>query len=94
MSKPFTVTRAEARELKRRADKMDRQGGVPFETVRKEWLEDMKVELQGMAKAYRRTGKGAKELLEALLIAEVEGAPGVTEIRHALGETVRKRKAA
>lgn len=94
MNKPFSVTRSQARELKRRADKMERDGGIPFEVVRREWLQDMAQELRHMAKAYQRTGRGAKELLECMLIAEIEGAPGVAEIRLSLGESVRKRKAA
>ena len=41
MSRPFTVTRAEARELKRRSEGVRRQGGIPHEVVRREWLAEM-----------------------------------------------------
>ena len=94
MSRGFTVTRAEARELKRRDEKMDRDGGIPHDVVRARWLKAMALELRQMAKAYERTRRGAKALLEALVIAEVEGASGVSEIRRALGRTILRRRAA
>jgi hypothetical protein len=94
--KPFTVTRAQARELRRIDERMSREGGIPHEVVRKEWLEDMAVELRKLAKAFERTGRGAKELLEALVVAEAEGvdAAVLTRVRRELGEKVRKRRAA
>jgi hypothetical protein len=94
--KPFTVTRAQARELKRIDQRMSREGGIPHEVVRKEWLEDMATELRKLAKAFERTGRGAKELLEALVVAEAEGvdAAVLTQVRRELGEKVRKRRAA
>jgi hypothetical protein len=53
-------------------------------------------ELPRLAKTYERTGKGAKDLLEALALAEVEGVDPnlLAEIRRGLGERIRKRKAA
>jgi hypothetical protein len=97
MSKPFTVTKAQARELKRIAERMARErGGVSLEVVRNKMLADMATELRRMARVYGRTGKGAKELLDALSLAEVEGVDPSTlaAIRKELGERVRKRKAA
>jgi hypothetical protein len=97
MSKPFTVTKAQARDLKRISERMDREGGgVSLEVVRRRMLEDMATQLGRMARAYGRTGKGAKELLDALSLAEVEGVDPTTlaEIRRWLGEKVRKRRAA
>jgi hypothetical protein len=94
MTRGFTVTRAEARELKRRDDKATRVGAVPHDVVRARWLKAMARELRQMVRAYERTGRGARELLEALVIAEVEGAPGVSEIRRGLGRTIIKRRAA
>jgi hypothetical protein len=97
MSKSFTVTKAQARELKRISDRMARGGGgVSLEVVRRKMLEDMAVELRRMARAYGRTGRGARELLDALSLAEVEGvdAATLTAIRRELGERVRKRRAA
>jgi len=46
MSRPFTVTRAEARELKRRSESVRRGGGIPHEVVRREWLAEMERELR------------------------------------------------
>ena len=96
MTKPFIVTRAEARELKRIDQKMSREGGIPHEIVRREWLADMAAELRKMVRTFERTGRGAKELLEALVIAETEGVDGaaLAEIRRELGQRVKKRRAA
>jgi hypothetical protein len=96
MTKPFILTRAEARELKRIDQKMSREGGIPHEVVRNEWLADMATELRKMVKAFERTGRGAKEVLEALVIAETEGvdAAALAEIRRELGQRVKKRRAA
>jgi hypothetical protein len=95
-SKPFTVKRAEARQLKRIAEKMSAEGGTAHGAVRKEWLADMAAELRRLAKTFDRTGRGARELLEALVIAETEGVDAglLAEIRREIGEKVRKRRAA
>ena len=94
--KPFTVTRAMARQLKRIAERMSREGGTPHEVVRAEWLAEMVTELKKMARAFERTGRGAKELLEALVIAEAEGVDPLllANIRRDLGQKARKRRAA
>ena len=94
MSRPFTVAKAEARELKRRSEKLRRQGGVRHEVVRRAWLSEMTRELRLMIRSYDGSARKARELLEALLIAEEEGAPGVASLRHELaGKMVRKRAA-
>ncbi len=94
MSRPFTVSRAEARELKRRSERVRREGGIPHEVVRREWLAEMERELRSMVRSYDGTARKGRELLEALIIAEEEGVRAVSEIRHELGEKIRKRKAA
>jgi hypothetical protein len=94
MSRPFTVTRAEARELKRRSERVRREGGIPHEVVRRAWLAEMERELRSMVRAYDGTARKGRELLEALIIAEEEGVRAVSQIRHELGEKIRKRKAA
>jgi hypothetical protein len=94
MSRAFTVTRAEARELKRRSERMRRDGGIPHEVARREWLADMERELRSMVRTYDGSARRGRELLEALLIAEEEGVRAVSEIRHALGDKIRRRKAA
>ena len=95
-SKHFTVSKALARNLKGVADRMKRGGGIPHELVVQEMLRAMGKELQKMARAFERTGRGAKDLLEKLALAEVEGVdPRVlAEIRRRLGERVRRRRAA
>jgi septum formation topological specificity factor MinE len=75
---------------------MSREGGIPHEVVRQEWLADMATELRRMVKTFERTGRGAKDLLEALVVAEREGvdATVLAEIRRELGQTVKKRRVA
>jgi hypothetical protein len=94
MRRPVTVTRTQARDLKRIAEKMVREGGTPHALVRREWLEDMARELRQLANGYDGSPLKAKELFEALLVAEVEGVAGVDDIRRRLGRKVLKRKAA
>lgn len=97
MSKPFTVTKSQARELKRISQRMKRQGGgVSIDVIRQDWLDDMAAELRRMAKAYLRTHRGGAELLDALGVAKVEGVdPAVlTEIIDLIGSKQRKRRAA
>ncbi len=95
MSRPFTVTRAEARELKRRSEKVRRQGGgTPHAVVRREWLEEMERDLRTMVRGYDGSARKARELLEALLIAEEEGVAAVAEIRHQLAGKVARKRAA
>ena len=47
-------------------------------------LDDMATELRRLAKAFTRTGRGGKDLLEKLVIAEVEGVDAkiLTKIRR------------
>ena len=95
MSRPFTVTRAEARELKRRSEKLRRQGGgIPHEVVRGEWLAELAAELRAMVRAYDGSARKARSLLEALLVAEEEGVQGVLEIRRQLAAKMARRRAA
>jgi hypothetical protein len=88
------VTRAEARELKKRSEKLRRQGGIPQAVVRREWLAEMERELRAMVRAYDGSARKARELLEALLIAEQEGVVGIAEIRHQLAGKMAKKRAA
>lgn len=96
-TKSPTVTRAQARELKRIAERMARQGGgVSLDVVRREMLADMAAELRRMARVYVRTRKGGAELLEALGVAKVEGVDQAVleEVISLIGSKQRKRKAA
>jgi hypothetical protein len=95
MSAPFTVTRSEARELKTRSARLRREGGgVPHEVVRREWLVEMERELRTMVRTYDGSARKARQLLEALLIAEEEGVAAVGEIRRDLASKMAKKRAA
>jgi len=92
--KPFTVSRALAKELRRIDEKMSREGGTPHHVVVQEWHDEMARELKRMVAAYDGSARRAKELLEAFLIAEAEGVRGVAELRRSLAGKLSKRKAA
>ena len=64
----------DARELRRRADELDRRGGgIPHNVVRGKWLAKMERELREMARNYDGEPHRAPKLLEALIIARKEG---------------------
>jgi hypothetical protein len=94
--KPFTVTKEFARELTRINDRMSGGHWVPMTVVRQQMLDDMATELRRLARAFARTGRGGKDLLEKLVITEVEGVDAkiLTKIRLDLGQRVTKRQAA
>jgi len=92
--KPFTVSPALARQLKRISERMSREGGIPHDVIVRQMREDMARELRRMVAAYDGSARKAKELLEALLIAEAERVPGVAELRRALADKLSKRIAA
>jgi len=95
VSKYFSISRAEARELKRRSDEADRRGGaIPFAIVRAKWLAKLGRELRQMVRAYDGSPREAKKLLECILIAEEEGLPDVAEIRHELALKLERKRAA
>ena len=94
MSKPFTVSPTLAKQLKRIADRMSREGGIPDAVIHQDWLDDMARELKKMVASYDGSARKARELLEAFLIAEAEGVPGVAELRRSLAGKLSKRKAA
>ncbi len=71
--KPFTVTRAEARELARRAERVRRTGGIPHAEVVAEMRRDMDRELRTMVRAYKHPGRTLKDILECMAIARREG---------------------
>ena len=71
--KPFTVTRAEARDLRRRSERVRRTGGVPHAEVVAEMRRDMDRELRAMVRAYKHPGRKLTEILECMAIARGEG---------------------
>jgi len=97
MSGKFTVSKAQAREMKKISERMERTGrGVSLAVIRREMMDDMANELRRMTRAYVRTHRGGAELLDCLAIAEVEGVDPalLAAIRREIGEAARKRKAA
>jgi hypothetical protein len=56
----------------------------------------MAAELRKMVDTFERTGRGAKDLLEALVIAEAEGVDAalLAELRGELGQRAKKRRVA
>jgi hypothetical protein len=71
--KPFTLTRAEALELRRRSEEVARTGGIPHAEVVAEMHRDMDRELRDMVKAYKHPGRELTEILECMAIAREEG---------------------
>jgi hypothetical protein len=71
--KPFTITRAEARELRRRAERVARTGGIPHAEVVAEMRRDMDRELRAMVRAYKHPGRKLTEIMECMAIARGEG---------------------
>jgi len=95
VSRYFTVSKAEARELKRRSEEWDRRGsGIPFAVVHAKWLAKLGRELRQMVRQYDGSAREAKKLLECILIAEEEGLPDVAEIRHELALKLGRKRAA
>ena len=95
MSKPFTLSKAESRELKRRSEAWDRRGwGIPHAVVEARWLARLGRELRQMVRAYDGSARDAKKLLECLLIAEEEGVPDVAAIRRELAVKLGRKRAA
>jgi hypothetical protein len=95
VSKYSTLSKAEARELKRRSEEWDRRGGgIPFAVVHTRWLAKMGRELRQMVRQYDGSAREAKKLLECILIAEEEGVPDVAEIRHELAVKLGRKRAA
>ena len=94
--KPWTVSLEEARELARRDAEARANGGIPHAEVVAEMLADMEVELGQMVANYDGSPARARELLEALVIAEEEGVPAPTcaKIRHDLAVRIRTLHAA
>lgn len=94
--KPWTVSPEEARELAKRDAEARVKGGVPHAEVVGKMLADMEHELTRMVTDYDGSPARARELLEALVIAEEEGVPAEScaKIRHDLAVRIRDLRAA
>jgi hypothetical protein len=95
MSKPFTVTRTEARELKRIAERSSRGHRLLHTDVERRMRERMERELRGMVRAYRHPGTSLREVLELMAAAHAEGID-VSELCQQLLEKIAstRRRAA
>lgn len=93
---PWTVTPEEARELARRDADARAKGGIPHSEVVAKMLVDMELQLGRMVTDYDGSPARARELLEALVIAEEEGVPASScaKIRHDLAVRIRELRAA
>jgi len=94
--KPWTVSPEEARELAGRDAEARAKGGIPHAEVVRKMLADMERELGQMVTDYDGSPTRARELLEALVIAEEEGVPAsaCAMIRHDLAVRIRDLRAA
>jgi hypothetical protein len=94
--KPWTVSPEEARELAKRDAEARAKGAVPHREVVAKMLADMELELGRMVRDYDGSPVRARELLEALVIAEEEGLPASSsaKIRHDLALRIRDLRAA
>jgi hypothetical protein len=72
-NKPFTITRAEALELRRRDERVRRTGGIPHAEVVAKMHRDMDRELRAMIRAYKHPGRKLTEIIECMAIARAEG---------------------
>jgi hypothetical protein len=72
-STAIIVTRAEALELRRRDERVQRTGGIPHSEVVAELRRDMELELRAMVRGYKHPGRNLKEILECMAIARGEG---------------------
>lgn len=82
--KPLTITRAEARELRRRSERVRRTGGIPHAEVVAEMRRDMDRELRAMVRAYKHPGRKLTEILECMAIARSEGIDVAEPVRELL----------
>lgn len=94
--KSWTVTPEEARELAERDAEARAKGGIPHAEVVRKMLADMERDLGQMVRDYDGSPGRARELLEALVIAEEEGLPASScaKIRHDLAVRIRGLRAA
>ncbi len=90
------VTRKEAQILRERSREMDRPGGsVSLQEIERRMRAGMIDELHRLARAYDGTPRRAKQLLEAILVAEDEGlsAELFAELRREASAAYRRHAA-
>ena len=94
-NKTFTLTRAEALELRRRSERVDRTGGIPHAVVVAEMRRDMDRELRAMVRAYKHPERTLTEIVKCMAIARVEGidiADAGRELLDKIAAEIAKRR--
>src|SRR5438094_10527825 len=95
-SKPLTITREQARELKRRDEKISRSGGIPHAEVVRRMRERMERDLRRLVRGYKHPGDDLAHILECMAIADADGVD-VTEpwreLLHKIAAASRPRAA-
>ncbi|HEY7375848.1 MAG TPA: hypothetical protein VIF57_27060 [Polyangia bacterium] len=94
MSRPFRVTRAQARELGRIKERTQRQGGTPHDQVVRRMHARMTRDLRRLVKAYKHPSRGITDILELLALSRAEGIDVTTEIDELLAKIASKARAA
>jgi len=88
--KPLKLTREEALDLRRRAERVARTGGIPHAEVVAEMRRDMDRELREMVHVYKHPGQKLVEILECMAVAHAEG----VDVSDACSELLGKIAAA
>jgi len=90
------VSRKEAKLLRQRSEEMDRNGGgVPLAEIERRMRAGMIAELHRLARAYDGSARRAKQLLDAILVAQEEGisAAVFAELRREAAAALKQRAA-
>jgi hypothetical protein len=94
MSRPFTVSRAQARELRGIKERTTRQGGTPHQEVIRRMHERMTRELRRMVRAYKHPAPEINDILELLALSRAEGLDVTDQIDELLAKIAVKARAA
>ena len=90
---PSLIGRREARELRRRSERIGRTGGVPHAQVVAEMRRDMDRDLRAMVRAYKHPGRKLTEILECMAIARGEGIDIAEPCRELLDKVAARTRA-
>ena len=94
MSRPFTVTRAQARELRAIKERTARSGGVPHSEVVRRMHERVSRDLRKMVRAYKHPGREINDILELLALSRAEGLNVEQPLDELLAKIAVKARAA
>lgn len=94
MSWPFSVTRAQARELHRIKERTERHGGTPHDEIVRRMHERMARDLRRLVKAYKHPAPEINEILELLALSRAEGLDVAAPLDDLLAKIAVKARAA